>query len=359
LDPIQIELPVRASEAAALAEVVFHVTEGRRLTDDLRNRAAGRIESLGLETIVPFLGSLQADPIHPNCFFLAIDAVRGGAPKPYLLRLANANAPSSGLFQKSILIGRMRPGGGREIVINAAPFSASTNQEAILTFVREVDRMFLPRPSGAAFTVFADGAFGDFRSLLQESGLNAAAVNAEWHEGVLRAIRAGWREGYSIAAPALVLTADTDAVSAALEVVGYTKAVFDVARLPVEARAAIVGEAYDAVVRANASRQWTWKRPDLEVCWDSAASGEPTPATEIAGLLANLREAGRAVQSAAPVLGDDWRDAVEVVRASGAALRVSSSQPGLQDVARACGGRVHCVAAPGEDVRALVKLLRS
>lgn len=356
MDPLQIELPVRANEAAALAEIVFQVTEGRRLTDDLRNRAAGRAEPLALETIVPYMGSLQTDPVHPNSFFVAIDAVRGGVAKPYLLRLAGASAPSSGLFQKSILIGRMRPGGGREIVINALPF-APENQDAIRTFAKEVDRMFLPRPSGAAFAVAsADGdAFQAFRGIHQESGLNAAAIQADWHTAVQRAIRAGWREGYTVPAPAVRLTADLDPVAAALNSVGYTKLVLDVAE---EASVAAIGALYDAAVRGNASQQWSWKRPDLEICWDSAS--EPTDAAFIARLLQDLRESGRAVQCAAPKLDDtNWQAAVEAVRASGAVLRVSSSHPEVRDIARACGGRVFCVAEAGTDIRALVKLLRS
>ena len=359
LDPLQIELPVRANEAASLAEVVFQVTEGRRLTEDLRHRVAGRAEILGLETIVPHMGSLQVDPVHPNSFFVAIDAVREGVAKPYLLRLAGASAPSSGLFQKSILIGRMRPGGGREIVINAMPF-APGNREAIRTFAKEVDRMFLPRPSGAAFAVASPDAdaFQAFRGIHQEAGLNAAAVDAEWHEGVLRAIRAGWREGYALPAAVIRLIPDVDPVAAVIDVLGYTKLVLDVAALPADgSRLAMIGTAYDAAVRGNASQLWSWKRPDLEVCWDSTA---PTDAGEIARLLQELRDSGRAAQCVGPKLDEtNWQASVEAIRAAGAVVRISSLHPALQEIARACGGRVYCVAEPGTDIRALVKLLRS
>lgn len=362
MDPLQLELPVRANEAASLAEVVFQMTEGRCLTDDLRHRIAGRAELLGLETIVPFLGSLQSDPVHPNSFFVAIDAVRGGIAKPYLLRLANASAPSSGLFQKSILIGRMRPGGGREIVINAVPFAAGNqdgNQEAIRVFAKDVDRGFLPRPSGASFAVGSvnEDAFQAFRGIHHDAGLNAAAIHAEWHTAVLWAIRAGWREGYTVPAPVIRLHADLDPVAAAITVLGYTKLVLDVSALRAEARVPLIGAVYDAAVRGNASSQWSWKRPDLEVCWDSAT--EATDAGEITGLLQELRESGRAVQCAAPKLSDsDWSAAVEAVRAAGAVPRIASSHPGVHEIARACGGRVYCVAEPGTDIRALVKLLR-
>ena len=360
MDTLQIELPVRASEAAALSEVVFHVTEGRRLTDDLRNRIAGRVETLGFETIRPYMGSLQADPIHPNCFFVAVDAVRGGVAKSYLLRLANANAPSSGLFQKSILIGRMRPGGGREIVINAAAFGPE-NHHTVRTFAFEVDRLFLPRPAGTAFAIASPDAdsFAAFRGMHQESGLNAAAFAGDWHDGLLQAIRAGWREGYALPGPVITLSDTADATATVLDHVGYTKLVLDVSQVPAgTARLARVGMAYDASVRANASQHWTWKRPDLEVCWDSAS--EPTDASEIKALLQDLRESGRAVQSVGPKLAARaWHQAVEAVRAGNAALRVASTQPDLHEIGRACGGRVQCLAAPGDDLRALVKLLRS
>lgn len=360
-DPLQIELPVRASEAAALSEIVFQVTEGRRLSDDLRNRIAGRVETLGLETILPHMGSLQADPIHPNCFFVAVDAVRGGLAKPYLLRLANANAPSSGLFQKSILIGRMRPGGGREIVINAVPFGPQ-NQEAVRTFVSEVDRLFLPRPAGTAFTVASPDpdAFTAFRGIQQDAGLNVASFAGDWYEGVLHAIRAGWREGYAISATPIVLSENVDPIAAVLERVGYTKLVLDVSQLPAGAAGlARLAMAYDAAVRVNGSQpSTTWKRPDLEVCWDSAS--EPTDAAEITALLQDLRESGRAAQSVGPKLAAGaWHQAVEAIRSANAALRVPSSQADLREIGRACGGRVHCVAAPGQDLRGLVKLLRS
>jgi hypothetical protein len=357
LDPLLLELPLRANEASALAEVVFQQVEGKRLTDDLRNRAAGRAELLGLETIVPYLGSLQADPNHPNSYFLAVDAVRGGVVKPYLLRLASASAPSSGLFQKSILIGRMRPGGGREIVINAVPFAAE-QQEEIRTFAQEIDRFFLPKPCGAALSISSPdaNAFTDFKKILNESNLNVAACAGEWHAGVLGAIRAGWRDGYSIASSALVLRRDTDALDEVLKLTGYTKLVLDVSGIDPESRKVAVSEVLDASIKANAAQQWTWKRPDLEISWQSA--GMPTQPGEITALTSQLRETGRAVQSVSPFLSEDWLETVQAVRETGAVLALDSSQPNLQQIARACGGRVHCRAQPGEDTLALFKRLR-
>src|SRR5450432_4283142 len=113
---LPIDLPIRASEAGDLADVIFEQAETRRLTDDLRNRIGGRIGNLRLETIVAHTGSLSPDPVHPSAFFLAVDGVREGISKPWLLRIADANTPSSALFPKAILIGRMRLANRREIV---------------------------------------------------------------------------------------------------------------------------------------------------------------------------------------------------------------------------------------------------
>ncbi len=351
---------MRANEAAALAEVVFQQVEGRRLNDDLRHRAAGRAGSLGLETIVPHMGSLQSDPIHPNCYFVAIDAVRGGIAKPYLLRLASASAPSSGTFQKSILIGRMRPGGGREIVINTVPFGPE-DRDAIRTFAREVDRGFLPKPSGNAFNIASSDpeAFASFRSILLESSLNVAAYAGDWHSGVLQAIRAGWREGYAIASPPIVLKRGVDPLDSMLRLTGYTKLVIDVAQLDAAHRKDAVAMAFDALVKANAAEHWTWKRPDLELSWGSSASA--TTADEIAMLAAELKESGRSVQAVSPRFGESWSaSVVDAVRGAGAAITLDSVEPALSAIAHACGGRVHCNARrPGEDLRALVKTLRS
>ncbi len=354
---------MRANEAASLAEVIFQQVEGRRLNDDLRNRAAGRAALLGLETIVPYMGSLQPDPIHPNSFFLAVDAVRGGVAKPYLLRIATSSAPSSGLFQKSILIGRMRPGGGREIVINTVPFDPATHAASIRTFAREVDRAFLPKPSGNACTIFSadHDSFGIFKSIHQESNLNVAGFAGDWAAGVFRAIRAGWRDGYSIPASPIVLGLEggPQVLDSVLERSGYTKLILDVAQLDPETRKDAVGHAFDNCVKSNAGEQWPWRRPDLEISWASA--GEPTEAGEVAALLADLKEAGRPAQAVSPRFDETSFDpaVAEAIRAAGAAVSIASTEPSLEEISRACGGRVHCTAQPGEDLKALVKRIRS
>src|SRR5713226_4991660 len=152
MSSIPLVLPLRANEAAALADVVYQQMEGRQvdarpLTDDLRHRFAARIANLGIETFTPFPGSLQQDPIHPSTYYIAVDAIGEGKTRPLLLRIALSSSPASGLFPGAMLIGRMRPGGEREIVINAIPFD-STDHANIRTFAEQVDRAFLPRPQG-------------------------------------------------------------------------------------------------------------------------------------------------------------------------------------------------------------------
>src|SRR6476660_2091800 len=110
-----MDMPLKASEAASLAELIFAHAEGKPLSDDMRNRLPGRAASLQLSTIKPYFGSLAADPVHPSSYYLAVD---GRDSKPLLLHIALASAPTSGVYPRALLIGRMRAA-GREIVVNS------------------------------------------------------------------------------------------------------------------------------------------------------------------------------------------------------------------------------------------------
>ena len=194
---IPLVLPLRANEAAALADLVYQQLEGQPLTTDLRNRFAGRVTQLAIETFTPFSGSLARDPIHPSTYYIAIDTPSA----PMLLRIALASSPASGLFPGAMLIGRMRPGGGREIVINAVSFSSS-DREHIRTFAQQVDRAFLPRPQGPQSAIVSEGpdfgaAFRAFRAILKSTGVNLAAISENFDTALWSAIRAGWREGWN------------------------------------------------------------------------------------------------------------------------------------------------------------------
>jgi len=202
--PVPLDLPLRPSEAAELATLVFEQAERKSLNDEVRNRLAARAAVLRLETVTPYFGSLERDPVHPSSYYLAVDAGRG---EPLLLHLAPATAPTSSIFCKPLLIGRMRRPNGPEIVVNAVPFGPS-DHDNLERFVSGIGAAFLPRPQGSrpAIAVSSDlaAAFDAFRAILKRSGKNLAATadpaapGLEFYYAALcAAIRAGWREGYS------------------------------------------------------------------------------------------------------------------------------------------------------------------
>ncbi len=211
MTPVPIELPVRPSEASAVADLLFQSAEGRALTDDLRTRLAGRVSTLGLTSLRAHFGSLEADPVHASTYYLAADGLMGEVPQPLLLHMAPASAPASSLFPGSLLIGRMRPGGGREILINCAPFGPRDTRN-IAVYAESMGRVFLPRPQGALpaltvrlseFEISGAAAFQAYRTHMKSRGLNLASFEAgpqaeDFYGIVWAAVRAGWREGYSI-----------------------------------------------------------------------------------------------------------------------------------------------------------------
>ena len=145
---VPLELPVSAAETGTLAELMLEQLDRGPLTDDARSRFAARVGSLRLSSFTIFPGSVVKDPIHPSTYYVVAE----GQSTALLLRVALASSPSSGLFPKAILIGRMRTGSGREVVVNAVPF-ASTDHKSIGTFAERVDTAFLPRPQGGLPTI--------------------------------------------------------------------------------------------------------------------------------------------------------------------------------------------------------------
>ena len=113
--------PLKANEAAALADLVYHELEGVPLTQALRDRFAASVEQLGLQTFTAYPASLTRDPVRPSTYYMAIET----PSQLMLLHIALASSPAVELFREAVPIGRMRPGGGREIVIEALPLPAS------------------------------------------------------------------------------------------------------------------------------------------------------------------------------------------------------------------------------------------
>lgn len=206
---------MRSSEAAAIADVLFQTVDdlaraGRKFTDDARHRLASRLKNIETPSIRAFPLSIEQDPIHPSSFYLAVDGLNHGVVTPLLLRLGLASSPASGLFPKSVLIGRMRPAGGREVVVNAIAFGP-TDHEPIRTFTEKVAKSFQPRPQGTQPALIVPAAmaplaFEAFRQIARDTGQNRAAFafdfaspdSGETHV-LWAASRAGWRDGYSLA----------------------------------------------------------------------------------------------------------------------------------------------------------------
>ena len=124
------------------------------------------------------------------------------ARPPLLLHIALAAAPTSSIYYKPLLIGRMRRPNGPEIVINAIPF-APTDRQNIETFAARINPAFYPLPQGARTTITVEedfpAAFDTFRSIQKRTGKNFAAFSGDYHAAMWAAIRAGWRSPYTIA----------------------------------------------------------------------------------------------------------------------------------------------------------------
>ena len=304
---IPLVLPLKASEAAALADLVYQQLEGQPLTQDLRNRFAARLPQLALETFTPYPGSLARDPIHPSTYYIAIDTQSA----PMLLRIALASSPASGLFPGAMLIGRMRPGGGREIVINAVPFHSS-DRESVRTFAEQVDRAFLPRPQGPQSAIIAEGpdfaaAFRAFRAILKSTGLNLAAIAGDFDAALWSAIRAGWREGWN---------AQTKDPSAA----DYTK-------FSVTGTLEQLDQIYDRIRAAKGGHVF-----DFEI----AAPGD------VATTLEWMKSRGKPVQFVVVSPDSDLRELPAIARQHNAILSfTSATEAQLEQIGIATGGRFH------------------
>jgi hypothetical protein len=278
---VSIDLPLKPSDAATLADLIFQHAEGQQLNDEVRTRIANRAAALKLSGVTPYFGSLAKDPLAPSAYYLVVDAESAGRAVPLLLHLTLASAPSNSLFPGWSLIGRMRPGGGREIVVNAVPFS-SYDYENIRTYVEKVDRAFLPRPQGSQAAIAVGNrhpeislpaAFEAFRTIRRDTGANLAStvqlsatremttddvieardgetptaaghtrvsIRHLYHAGLWAAVRAGWREGYNAEADHIIITGSDSAgiarsIDAAKEAIrhaaGFTKFTTDTSRL--------------------------------------------------------------------------------------------------------------------------------
>lgn len=341
MTPVPLDLPLRPSEAAELASLVFDLAENKPLTDEVRNRGAARAAPLRLQSLTPYFGSLSRDPVHHSTYYIAVDVAAG---PPWLLHMASAAAPTSGIFPKPLLIGRMRRAAGPEIIVNAIPFDVSDTGN-IEKFSGQIDRAFVPRAQGFQPSVVGEAsqaAFDAFRGVWKRRRKNVAAVAGPYYQAVWCAIRSGWREGYS----AVTELSGGDA-GAIREFPFYSR--FTIAAPPAEvARMAVaIRQARSAAKAAPAF--------DLGI---SMVSG-PTEAEELAGVLQALKEAGYPAQIAAPRIEPGRVAALAAVaRQFHCLLSVSAAEcpdDVLALVARETAGRFSCTAA-GDNSRNIEEL---
>ena len=330
--PSLFDLPVRTSESGALARLLYeHGT--RKLTDDLRNRLAVRASALTLETIKPYFGSLERDPIHPEAFFLAVDGING---QPLLMRFAPGSTPSSGLFPKAILIGRLRVG-SQETVINAVPFGPG-DHERIWTYAGQVNPAFLPKVQGSKSTLSVPvqpQVFEHFRSIAKPLGLNVACVCGDLETILWEACRSGWREGYS-----------AETADAAL--VGYSRYILPngddlTGKLEQIARARLprkLGRMFDWELRLDDADSIEEAERILEQC---KAAGKPA---QYVGF-----SSGKAPES------DDWMALSRRLTFSFSFSGMDDDSAALSDTARRLGGRFNYRAGASANPQELVAAL--
>jgi hypothetical protein len=265
------------------------------------------LPQLALATFTPFPGSLARDPIHPSTYYIAIDTPSA----PLLLRIALASSPASGLFPGAMLIGRMRPGGGREIVINAVPFNF-TDCETIRTFAQQVDPSFLPRSQGPQSAIVVEGidsaaAFRAFRAIFKATGLNLAAIAEDYDRALWSAIRAGWREGWN------AQTSDFSALE-------YTK-------YSVGGTLEQLGQTYDSIRAAKAGHVF-----DFEIL----TSGDAATALEW------MKSRSKPVQFIQALPGEELAAVAAVARQHNAILSfTSATETQMEHIGLATAGRFH------------------
>ena len=278
MTPVPFDLPVRPSEAAALAGLIFEHAEGKPLKDDVRSRLAGRAAAVKFESLKPYFGSLERDPVHPSSYYMAVDA-----PAPLLLHMAAAAAPTGSLYPKALLIGRMRTPRGGEIVVNAVPF-APGDRENIDRYAAQVGRAFLPRPQGPQSAIaVARPDFDAFRAVLKTRGVNLASIVGEYHATLWAAIRSGWREGYTVCPGRLAADSARDSILANAGCTRFAIAAGSPSRYE---------ELFDFIRQTKARA--AVRAFDFEPC---------TTPGELADLLEALKLGGRTPQLIAPELG--------------------------------------------------------
>jgi hypothetical protein len=384
--PVPLDLPLRPPEAAELANVVFSLAERKPLNDEVRGRVASRLAAVRFESLRPYALSLDRDPVHHSTYYMAID---GQSSEPLLLHMAPAAAPTSAIFPKPLLIGRMRQANGPEMILNAIPFGPA-DQENIERFAAEIDQAFLPRAQASRPAVVAGAtpaAFEAFRRIFKSSRKNIAAIEAQpgesprsfYYAGIWAAIRSGWREGYTAGVSLAVDTADGDSLRDTIaEAAPLTRFAVNVSSLigtrapaaelpafdtgpdwefsraelstlatkyaaPVKA----AERAHELIRQARAAQKIT--RPfDFELSLENAP--EPTSPQELIFCLGWLKARGHAAQLVAPRIGggSDLTALAAAARFAQCTLTLDAESTDLGAIARATAGRVNLRLQSGD-----------
>jgi hypothetical protein len=345
--PVPLELPLRPAEAADLANLIFDHAEGKPLSDDVRNRLAARAAVLKLQTIGPFFGSLERDPVHHSVYYLAVEGEGG----PVLLHIALAAAPTSSIYYKPLLIGRMRRPNGSEMVINAIPFGPGDRQN-VETFAARINPAFYPQPQGARTTITVEedypAAFATFRTIQKRTGKNFAAFSGDSHGAMWAAIRAGWRIPYTVATDVCADLAGREGFSR------YTLAV------PPTAEGIDQAEKIYQQIRSARAALKISRAFDVE--WDSA--GPPTPQS-LRTLLDDARQYSRLPQLVDPaVSGKVGEEDLDALAATAQHFQVTLSfryrgEPTetVRAIGRAMAGRLNYRVRSAEEAEFVVEEL--
>jgi hypothetical protein len=332
--PVPLDLPLRPAEAAELANLIFEHAERKALTDEVRNRLAARAAVLKLESITPYFGSLEKDPVHPSAYYLAVDGLLGSRQ---LLYMASAAAPTSSIFHKPLLIGRMRRVNGPELVINATPFGPADRRH-IEMFAEKIDSSFLPKPQGAraeiALTDDGPAGFDTFRAIFKRTGKNLAAFAGDYHAGLWAAIRSGWRQGYA----AIVELPPGSNAGSIRPHLAYTRFAVDVSEIvPLEPALKAAEAVHEQIRQARAVMRVSGPFEFQVGLGDASAA-------DLGSALEWLKTRGHAAQFIAPArITGSLEEAADTVRQQQAMLSLRyRGEPGenIDAVARATLGRV-------------------
>lgn len=350
MTPVPLDLPLRPPEAAELASLVFSLAERKPLNDEVRTRIASRVAVARFTSMRPYAASLERDPVHHSTYYMAVDGQNG---EPLLLHMAPTAAPTSAIFPKPLLIGRMRQASGPEMVINTVPFGPADHQ-SIERFARQIDEAFLPRSQGSRAAIVAratPASFEGFRAVLKRSRKNVAAIAGAqgdsptdfYYAGIWAAIRGGWREGYGAGIGIALKNANVDAMRDLFqEAAPLSRFAIDVSSLVAanyELALSAAERAHELIRQARVARKIA--RPfDFELSLQNAP--QPTTPGDLSLCLEWLKRRGHAAQLMAPRIGtsSEFSALAAAAQAAQCTLSVDDRAGDLASIGRATAGRV-------------------